>query len=51
MSFFFFTLKVSKPALGLSHPPVHWVAGALSFGIKGLERGADYLSRSDVKNT
>jgi len=36
--------------MGLAHPPVHWVAGALSFGVKGLERGADSSSRSDVKN-
>jgi hypothetical protein len=43
----------SRPALELTHPPIHWVRGALSPGVKRSEREADHSppSSAEVKNT
>jgi hypothetical protein len=32
----------SRPALGPTQPPIEWVLGALSPGVKRLGRGADH---------
>jgi hypothetical protein len=41
-----------RPALGPTQPPLHWVPGALSLGVKRLRREADHShpSSADVKN-
>jgi hypothetical protein len=41
----------SRPALGSTHPPIQWVLGALSAGVKRPGREADYSppSSSEVK--
>jgi hypothetical protein len=42
----------SRPALGPTHPPIQWVPGALSLGVKLPGREADHSSpSSDVKNS
>jgi hypothetical protein len=50
MGFFFGT--VPKPALGPIQPAIQWILGALSPGIKWLEREADHSppSNAEVKN-
>jgi hypothetical protein len=42
----------SRPALGLTQPPIHWVPGALSLGVKRPGREADHSppSSAGVKN-
>jgi hypothetical protein len=47
----FFT-TVSRLALGPTLPPIHWVPGALSLGVKRPGRDADHSppSNSEVKN-
>jgi hypothetical protein len=42
----------SRPALGPTQPPIHWVPGALSPGIKRPGREADHSppSSAEVKN-
>jgi hypothetical protein len=47
----FFT-TASRTALGPTHPPIHWVPGALSLGVKQLGREADHSPPSSavVKN-
>jgi hypothetical protein len=32
----------SRPALGPTQPPIEWVPGALSLGVKRQEREADH---------
>jgi hypothetical protein len=46
----FITNSVSRPALGPTQPPIHWVPGALSLGVKRPGREADHSppSRSEV---
>jgi hypothetical protein len=48
---FLFTIA-SKPALGPTQPPILWVAGALSLGLKRLGREANHslLSSAEIKN-
>jgi len=41
--------KISRPALGLNQPPVQWVLGVLSLGIKWLECEADHLPLSSAE--
>jgi hypothetical protein len=48
-----FLLSVtSKPALGPTHPPIQWVSGALSQGVKRQGRQSDHSppSIARVKN-
>jgi hypothetical protein len=47
-----FLFTVSRLALGSIHPPIHWVPGALSVGVKRPERETDHLppSSAEVKN-
>jgi hypothetical protein len=42
----------SRTALGLTQPPIQWVPGALSLGVKRPVREADHspLSSAEVKN-
>jgi hypothetical protein len=44
---------VSRTALGPTQPPIHWVPGALSLGVKRPGRDADHSppSSAEVKNT
>jgi len=48
---FLFT-AVSIPALGLTQPPIQWVSGALSLGVKWLGHEVDrsHPSSAEVKN-
>jgi hypothetical protein len=50
MGIFLFT-TASKPALGPAQPPVRWVTGTLSLGVKRPGRDADHspLSSAEVK--
>jgi hypothetical protein len=43
---------VSRPALVPTHPPIQWVPGALSLGVKRPKREADHSppSSAEVKN-
>jgi hypothetical protein len=43
---------VSRPALGPAHPPIRWVPGTLSLGVKwpGLEADHSHPSSAEVKN-
>jgi hypothetical protein len=47
---FLFT-TASRTALGLTQPPIQWIAGALSLGVKRPGREADHSppSRAEVK--
>jgi len=49
---FYLLPTASRPPLGLTKPPIQWVPGALSPGIKRSGREADHLPKSDtgVKN-
>jgi hypothetical protein len=46
-NFLFFT--ACRPTLGPSQPPIQWVLGALSPGVKWQGREADHLPPSSVK--
>jgi hypothetical protein len=48
---FLFTI-VSRPALGPTQPPIQWVPGALSLGVKQSGREGDHSppSSAEVKN-
>jgi hypothetical protein len=39
----------SRPALELTQPPIQWVPGALSLGVKRLESEADHSSPSSTE--
>jgi hypothetical protein len=51
LELFLFT-TVSRPVLGPTKPPIQWVTGALSLGIKQPVREADHSppSSAEVKN-
>jgi hypothetical protein len=51
LGIFLFT-TASRPALGPTQPPIQWVPGALSLGVKRPGREADdsTLSSTEVKN-
>jgi hypothetical protein len=42
----------SRPALGLNQPPIQWVSGDLSLGVKRPSREADYSPpfSAEIKN-
>jgi hypothetical protein len=48
----FLLTTASRSALGPTQPPIQWVPGALSLGVKWPGREADHSppSRADVKN-
>jgi hypothetical protein len=45
----FLSIIVSRPALGLTQPPVQWVTGALSLRGKAARREADHSPPSSVE--
>jgi hypothetical protein len=47
-----FSQSASRPALGPTQPPIQWVRGALSLGVKRPEGEADHSppSSAEVKN-
>jgi len=47
----FLFITASRPTLGPAQPPIQWVPGALSLGVKRPGREADYspLSSAEVK--
>jgi hypothetical protein len=49
---FFFSTR-SRPALGPTQPPIKWIPGALSLGVKLKGREADYSppASAEVKKT
>jgi hypothetical protein len=51
LGIFLFT-TASRTALGPTQPPIQWVSGALSLGVKrpGLEADNSLPSRAEVKN-
>jgi hypothetical protein len=48
----FLSTASSRPALGPTQPPIHWVPGSLSLGVKRPDREADnsHPSSAEVKN-
>jgi len=47
----FLLTTVCRPALGPTQPPIQWVPGALSLGVKRPRREADHSpSSAEVKN-
>jgi hypothetical protein len=49
----FFVASVSRPALGPTQPPVQWVPGVLSSGVKawpGRDAGHSPPSSAEVEN-
>jgi hypothetical protein len=51
MAGIFLLITASRTAMGPTEPPIQWVRGALSLGVKRPEREADYspLSSAEVK--
>jgi hypothetical protein len=49
----FLLANISRPVLGLTQPPIQWVLGAVSPGVKQQEREADHspTSSAEVKNS
>jgi hypothetical protein len=39
----------SRPALGSTQPPIQWVSGAISVGVKRQVREADYSPPTSVE--
>jgi hypothetical protein len=48
LGIFLFT-TASRPALGSTEPPIQWVPGALSLGVKRPVRDADHSPPSSVE--
>jgi hypothetical protein len=48
LGIFLFT-TASRPALGPTHPPIQWVPGALSLGVKRQGREADHSPPSSAE--
>jgi hypothetical protein len=48
LGIFLFTTE-SRPALGLTQPPIQWVPGALSLGVKRPRREADHSPPSSAE--
>jgi len=48
LGIFLFT-TASRTALGLTQPPIQWVTGALSLGVKRPEREADHSPPSSAE--
>jgi hypothetical protein len=50
-SYLILKIRLSRPALGPTQPPIQWVPGALSLGVKQLGREADHSppSRAEIK--
>jgi hypothetical protein len=46
---FFFVTTASRPALGPTPPPIHWVPGALSLGVKRAVHEADHSPTSSAE--
>jgi len=46
---FFNKYAASRPALGSTQPPIQWVTGTLTVGLKGTEREADHSPPSSVE--
>jgi hypothetical protein len=46
----FFLLHSVQTTSGAHHPPMQWLPGDLSPGVKQLEREADYLPTSSAKD-
>jgi hypothetical protein len=45
----FFITTVSRPSVGRTHPPIHWVLGGPFFGVERPGRGADSSPPSSTK--
>jgi hypothetical protein len=45
----FLFITMSRMALGPTQPPIKWVAGALSLGVKRLGREADHSPPSSAE--
>jgi len=46
---FFLLVTASRSALGPTQPPIEWVVGALTSGVKWMGREADHLSPSSAE--
>jgi len=46
---FFLFATASRPALGPTQPPIQWVPGSLSPGVRRPGRAADHLPPSSVE--
>jgi hypothetical protein len=44
-----FLFTASRPALGPTHPPIQWVPGALSLGVKRPDRETDHSPPSSAE--
>jgi hypothetical protein len=49
LGIFLFT-KASRPSLRFTQPPVQWIPGALSLGVKRLGREADHLPQFSARS-
>jgi hypothetical protein len=45
----FLLITASRPALGPTQPPIQWIPGAFSLGVKWPEREADRSSPSSAE--
>jgi hypothetical protein len=49
LNFPFIFTTVSRPVLGPTQPPIQWVPGSLSLGVKRLGREADHSPPSSAE--
>jgi hypothetical protein len=49
MGFIFLFVTASRPALGATQPPIKWVPGSLTPGVKRSEREADHSPPYNAK--